>query len=154
MSTQHHLLALIITLAAGTASAQSTSTREFFLRVTTETPELLVRHCIDLYPVRAEELRTEYENFKRKAVLAVDTLAETMPAQITSDEAGRVEEMNAELSQKMLAEVRELDPAAYCPWLLNSMRSTTAESFAARVRAAYARYKSLGESRPPSDLRR
>lgn len=145
-----YLFLFIVPLLAGGASAQSTSTSAFLSRMTTETPLLLVEHCAKEHPDSAEELRTEYEVFKRKAAAAIERVSERMPQQMSTDEAAEAARLMTEVGSKQLEEVRKLAPEVYCPWLIQSLRSTTAESFAARVQAAYERYTTLAASRKPS----
>jgi len=155
MRTSHYFSPFIaFALLAGTAVVQATSVRDFLLRSTTEMPGALVEYCAVEHPILSEEMRVEYELFRGKAVQAVDALSTKMPAYMTADEEAMSNRTMTELSKKQMEEIRKLDPSRYCPWLLNSLRSITAESFATRVLSAYERYTKLAASRAASEPRR
>jgi hypothetical protein len=101
-----------------------------------------IGYCASKVPATKKDLETEFELFKEKTRVAMGPLF----AKIGPDELAKPAPADAKatfkaIGDQMLDGVKKLDPKAYCPFLVGSLRKATTESLRQNIEAQYARYE-------------
>jgi hypothetical protein len=101
-----------------------------------------ISYCAVKVPATKKDLEAEFELFKEKTRVAMEPLlgkigAEELAKPVPPDSKATFKAMG----DQMLDGVKKLDPKAYCPFLVGSLRKTTAESLRVSIETQYTRYE-------------
>ncbi len=154
MRPSHRLLVLAaMTSVATLGTARASSPADLFIRMQTGPPGMLIQHCKATAPETHDELVAEFETFKGKFAEAAAPLVAEMPPDVSPDIAASLERLIAETGERQLQAVRQLDPHAYCSWLLKSLRAATTEKLRATIQGAFERYTELAKGKPQKPVK-
>ncbi|MGH8107405.1 MAG: hypothetical protein ACREO1_01630 [Arenimonas sp.] len=137
-------LVLCVSNSSAQQAASSIETMgEFTAKVPLQMAQPLVDYCAEQIPEQKEELEKEFSSFKVKFSDAIKPVMERLAfdpefsAPVTEDTRVEFKKMN----ELMLSEIKQADPHAYCPALINRMHGATVEALRASVETSVLRYQ-------------
>lgn len=101
-----------------------------------------ISYCATKVPATKKDLETEFELFKEKTRVAMEPLL----AKIGAEELAKPVPLDSKatfkaMGDQMLDGVKKLDPKAYCPFLVTSLRKVTSDSLRQTIETQFARYE-------------
>jgi hypothetical protein len=119
---------------------------DYIVSIQTDFPKRVVEYCVTEVPSLESDLRSELARVLRSTSAAsASFLKRHSSAELSEPAPNGMRAEADEFAKSMLEGAKAYDPQAYCPWLLGSLRKTTAQSFEASLESAYAHYVNLSK---------
>lgn len=101
-----------------------------------------ISYCVTKVPATKKDLEVEFELFKEKTRLAMEPLlAKIGPEELAKPVPPDAKATFKAMGDQMLDGVKKLDPKAYCPFLVTSLRKVTSDSLRQTIETQFARYE-------------
>lgn len=101
-----------------------------------------ISYCATKVPATKKDLEAEFELFKEKTRLATEPLlAKIGPEELAKPVPPDAKATFKAMGDQMLDGVKKLDPKAYCPFLVTSLRKVTSDSLRQTIETQFARYE-------------
>ena len=101
-----------------------------------------ISYCATKVPATKKDLEAEFELFKEKTRVAMEPLlAKIGPEELAKPVPADSKATFKAMGDQMLDGIKKLDPKAYCPFLVTSLRKVTSDSLRQTIETQFARYE-------------